>query len=293
MYEEEKTMAQLLEEVTVLRQQIAALKILEAARTQAEAALRQAKDAAETAERVKSEFIATLSHELRTPLSVVLGYTDLLLEGEFGAVTTEQQEVLRRVEQNARELLDLISALLDLSRLDAGRLPVEFKEVGIPELLKVVERETQGLLNQSRVALVWQVEGNLPPVRTDAGKLKMVIKNLIGNALKFTKEGSIIVGTQRHAEGIEIRVADTGIGIPKEALPVIFEPFQQLDPSSAQGTGLGLHIVKRLLELLGGTITVNSEVGRGSTFCVWVPTQEGPPSPAGDPLQLPTVVRTL
>ncbi|MBI3301237.1 MAG: hypothetical protein HYZ72_04055 [Deltaproteobacteria bacterium] len=199
MQERGKTKAQLLAEVTALRQQIATLQIRESERAHAEAELRKAKDAAETADRTKSEFVATVSHEVRTPLSVI-----------------------------PRELLDLISAVLDLSRLEAGRLPVEIREVGVPELLKAIEGETQGWRNQSPVAFVWQAGRNLPPIRTDAGKLKMVIKNLIGNAMKFTEEGSITVGTQGHAGGIEIRVADTGIGIPKEALPIIFEPFRRL-----------------------------------------------------------------
>jgi signal transduction histidine kinase len=271
MHEAEKAMARLLDEVIALRQQVASLQLFATERVRAEAEMRKAKEAAETADRAKTEFIATLSHELRTPLSIILGYIELLLDEGFGELPVKQRDVLDRVQQNSRQLLELISGLLDLSRLEAGRLPIEFIEVGVPELLRTIERETLGLRHQTNLNFIWQIDETLPPVCTDPAKLKVVIKNLIGNAVKFTKQGSITVETQLHAGGVEIRVADTGIGIPKESLPEIFEPFQQLDATRGQGTGLGLHIVKRLLALLGGSITVESEVGRGSTFCVWVP----------------------
>ena len=131
-------------------------------RKQEEEKLREAKEAAEAAARAKSEFLATMSHELRTPLNVILGYDDLLLEGEFGSLTTEQLRPLRRVNENARELLDLICAVLDASRLEAGRLPVEIKEVHVPDLLEEIKAETQGLQEQSGLAFVWQVADNLP-----------------------------------------------------------------------------------------------------------------------------------
>ena len=237
-----------------------------------EEALRQSKEEAEAANRAKSEFLAATSHELRTPLTVILGYTSLLLEQTFGRLEAEQADPLRRIDRNAQELLDLITAVLDLSRLEAGRLPVEVREVQVPEWLEELKAETQGVWERSSLEFVWQVEGALPPIHTDPGKLKVVVKNLIGNAVKFTKAGSITVAAQGQKGGVEINVTDTGIGIPQEALALIFEPFRQVDSSGQQrGTGLGLHIVKRLLEMLGGTVTVESEGGRGSTFRVWVP----------------------
>jgi two-component system, NarL family, sensor histidine kinase FusK len=245
---------------------------------QAEAALIRAKEVAEAADRTKSEFLATMSHELRTPLYVILGYTEVFLDGGVGSLSAEQVEILQRIDRNARVLFELISMLLDLNRLEAGRLPVETTEVRVPELLAEVRAETQGLCEQSGLACVWRVEEPLPALYTDPGKLKVVIKNLITNAVKFTKKGGIRVGAQAQGEGVAISVSDTGIGIPAEAHAFIFESFRQVDSSTTRpysGSGLGLYIVKRLLELLGGTIVVESEVGRGSTFRVWVPTVRG------------------
>lgn len=245
--------------------------------------LRQAKDDAEAANRAKSEFLATMSHELRTPLGVIIGYTSLLLEGTCGPLTAEQADFLRRVDTSARELLDLISAFMDVSRLEAGQLPLEVRDVYVPALLEQIKAETQGLQEQSGLVFVWQADDGLPLLHTDPGKLKTVLKNLIGNAVKFTERGSITVAAHGRSGGVEMRVTDTGRGIPQEALTLIFEPFRQLEgvqPRRYGGTGLGLHIVKRLLELLGGAIEVDSVVGQGSTFCVWMLANPPPAPPA-------------
>jgi signal transduction histidine kinase len=250
---------------------------------QAEAALVRAKEAAEAAERVKSEFLATMSHELRTPLNVILGYTDMLMEGGAGELPPPQRDILQRIDRNSRVLFELISMVLDLNRLEAGRLPVNRKEVLMADLLAEIRIEMQGLCDQSGLSWVWEVEAELPPLQTDPGKLKVIVKNLLSNAVKFTKEGRITVTAAARGDGVEISVADTGIGIGAEAQAFIFEPFRQVDSSERRpysGSGLGLHIVKRLLEVLGGSITVESAVGWGSTFRVWVPRrQEG----AGQP----------
>lgn len=243
-------------------------------RKQAEEAFRQAKDAAEAANRTQSEFLATMSHELFTLLGIILGYTYLMLEGVFGPLTAAQADILWRVKRHALELHELIVALLDLSRLEAERLPLETTEVDIPTLLEEIKAETQELCEWSGLRFRWTVEANLALIHTDPRKLKVVIKNLLRNAVKFTGEGSITVDAHAHRDGVEISILDTGIELPEKALSLIFEPFHHTQHSTTdqyEGMGLRLHIVKRLLDLLSGTVTVESKGGHGSTFRVWVP----------------------
>ncbi len=272
-------------EKTWIEEDIALLKMLGEIfataldRQHTEGELLKAKERAEAANHAKDEFLATMSHELRTPLNVILGYTDLLLEEAFGSLSEEQAHPLRRIDSNAREFLDLISAVLDVSRLEAGRLPVVVKEVQLPIVLKELEAETREAYQRSGLHFQWEMGEGVAPIRTDPEKLKVVLRNLIGNAVKFTPQGDITVKAYPQRGGVEVRVSDTGIGIPPEAVAVIFEPFHQVESAATRqygGAGLGLHIVKRLLELLGGTVVVESEVGRGSTFRVWVP-EETPP----------------
>ena len=243
-------------------------------RKRAEEAVRRAKEAAEAADRIKSEFLATMSHELRTPLHVILGYTDMLLDGAVGDLPSQQMDIVRRIERNSRVLFDLINMVLDLNRLETGGLPVEVRSVQAAVLFAEVQAELQGLCDQSGLACLWRVAPGLPPFHTDPGKLKVVLKNLVSNAVKFTEEGGITVAAEEQQGGIEFSVTDTGIGIPAEAQAYIFELFRQGDGARARahgGSGLGLHIVRRLLEVLGGRIRVESVVGQGSTFRVWLP----------------------
>ena len=228
----------------------------------------------ERANRLKSDFLAAMSHELRTPLSVIMGYVDIMLdEGEHN-LTADQRRFLQRVDGSARELFELITATLDVSRLEAGRMPLEIREVPIPALLKEIEAETRELQAPSGPRWRWRVAGGLPALHTDRMKLKIVLKNLLNNASKFTEKGSITVDARSRDQGIEFCVTDTGVGIAPEVLPYIFEMFRQGDSSTTRqygGVGLGLYIVHRLLELLGGSVTVESQVGRGTTFRVWAP----------------------
>ena len=234
----------------------------------------------ERANRLKYDFVATMSHELRTPLNVIMGYSDLLLEGEFGALGQEPLEILRRIDSSARQLLELINATLDLSRLDAGKLVLERKEVSLAELIGTVGAETREH-EKPDVAVAWHVAPRLPALHTDPLKLKVVIKNLVANAIKFTDHGDVTVRAARRAGGVEIAVSDTGIGIPPETQAFIFEPFRQAESAMTRrygGVGLGLYIARRLVDLLGGTISVESAAGQGSTFRVWLP--GGGPAPA-------------
>ncbi len=234
---------------------------------------------AESANRLKSDFLATMSHELRTPLHIIMGYTDLLLEGEFGRLTAEQMDTIWRVERSARELFELISATLDVSRLEAGRLPVESQEVVVADLFAELKRELPAGREKSGVRVSWRVAPQLPVLRTDRTKLKVIIKNLLSNAVKFTEAGSISVKARPRKGGVEVCVTDTGIGMTPEALEIIFEPFRQLEgylTRHYEGVGLGLYIVRQFVGLVQGRIDVTSEVGRGSTFRVWLPLELPP-----------------
>ena len=245
-------------------------------RKRTEERLRYAKEAAEQANRAKSDFLSLLNHELRTPLSVILGYIDLFLEGSFGSPSEDQRVILHRLHANTCNVLDLISDGLSLNRLEAGHLVVEHAEVRIPELLQAIEMETHGVRELSGLRFIWQVEDGLPLLFSDQGKLKVVIKNLLNNAIKFTQAGEITIGARSREGGVEIYVTDTGVGIPLDQQSEIFEAFRQGSTANVRGlsgVGLGLHIVKRFLDLLGGTITVESEVGKGSTFRVQLPRQ--------------------
>jgi signal transduction histidine kinase/CheY-like chemotaxis protein len=223
---------------------------------------------------LKSDFLATMSHELRTPLNVIIGYNDLLIEGAYGELGAEEAEPLRRMGKSARQLLDLINATLDLGRLEAGQLPVEPREFGLADLLAELDADTQELQAKPGLRFQWAVGPDLPRLHTDPMKLKVVLKNLIANAAKFTERGMVTVAARNQDDGVEISVADTGIGISPEAQAYIFEPFRQVDGSTTRrygGVGLGLYIVRRLLELLGGRVWVESDTGHGSTFKVWLP----------------------
>jgi signal transduction histidine kinase len=227
------------------------------------------------ANRLKSDFLATVSHEFRTPLNVILGYCDLLLEGAFGGMAAEQVDNLDRIRSNARQLLDLITATLDVTRLDGGKSPLQLRPVQVWELVEEIDEDTRDVRERKPdVHMSWNVPTNLPVLVTDHAKVKVILKNLIGNAVKFTPQGSVTVGVQQVDGGLEFAVADTGIGVPRDVQQAIFEPFQQANGAivdSYGGVGLGLYIVRRLAELLGGRVSLESEEGQGSTFRVWLP----------------------
>ena len=231
----------------------------------------------ERANRLKQDFVGTMSHELRTPLNVILGYNELMREGAFGELSLDQVNILERMNRSATQLLDLINSTLDLSRMQSQNVLVSLTTVNVHELFAELETEFHPLHKNPSVILEWHIEPELPPLRTDPVKLRMILKNLIGNALKFTNEGVVSITASTHGNGVEFFVRDTGIGIPSEAHAFIFKPFRQVDGSMTRqygGVGLGLYIVRQLLELLGGAVSLESDIGKGSLFRVWVPNRE-------------------
>src|SRR6266446_2068308 len=233
----------------------------------------------EAANRHKSEFLANMSHELRTPLNAVLGFSDILLERMFGAINEKQEEYLRDIRESGAHLLSLINDILDLSKIEAGRMELEVTAFDLPEavsnaLILVRERATRRELTLNVV-----IDAGVATVRADERKIKQVLLNLLSNAIKFTPEGGRITVHAAPGNGcVEVSVTDTGIGIAPEDQGVIFEEFRQVGSSAAkqEGTGLGLALCRKFIELHGGTIWVSSEVGKGSAFSFALPvTREG------------------
>ncbi len=255
----------------------------------AKQALQSSKEAAESANRAKSEFLANMSHELRTPLNSVIGFANILLKNKPGNLRAEDLSFLERIGVNGKHLLGLINQILDLSKIEARKVELELTLASLPTLVQEIIDQFEGQLRGREIQLVAELPQPMAPLETDAGKLKQVIINLIGNALKFTERGSVTVRIEvapQSRQPKRIEVIDTGIGIPPDRLAAVFEAFQQADSSTARkygGTGLGLTISKALCELMGYQIAVSSEVGKGTTFSVELlaaPKPKAPPAEA-------------
>lgn len=242
---------------------------------QSEAQLRQDRNIAETANRLKSEFLANMSHELRTPLNGVIGLSELLLEGEIGDVNEVQQEYIRDILDCGKHLLRLINDILDLSKIESGKMTLSQEEFTFDQVWSEVDPVVRQLARTKQINV--HVESDLANtvLVLDKQKIKQVLFNLVSNAVKFTPEqGAVMILVHHVGDTFTLQVRDTGIGIRQEDMPKLFQEFQQLDSQSNrkyQGTGLGLNLTKKLVELHGGTITVESTLGSGSTFTVALP----------------------
>jgi signal transduction histidine kinase len=228
----------------------------------------------ELASQHKSQFLANMSHELRTPLNAVLGYAELLLDGIYGDLPDKARGVLERVQSNGKHLLGLINDVLDLSKIEAGQLKLSLDAYALQGVVQTVVAATESLANAKRLKLKATIAEGLPTGVGDERRLAQVLLNLVGNAIKFTDEGSIEISARAKDGNFDIAVTDTGAGIAPEDQARIFEEFQQVDNTSTRkkgGTGLGLAISRRIVALHGGALTVESEVGRGSTFRVTLP----------------------
>ena len=241
----------------------------------------QAVEEMRKADQLKSQFLANMSHELRTPLNSIIGFSRVILKGIDGPITDLQRQDLNAIFNSGQHLLSLINDILDLSKIEAGKMELMFEDdVNISEIIQSILPTVRGLIKDKPIELMVDLDPNVPLVRADPTKIRQILLNLLSNAAKFTEKGSITVQTEVKRENsheeVLIKVIDTGIGIAQEDQSKLFEPFSQVDASPTRktgGTGLGLSISRYLVEMHGGRIGVNSELGKGSTFYFSIPVQ--------------------
>jgi signal transduction histidine kinase/CheY-like chemotaxis protein len=242
----------------------------------------------EAASRHKSEFLANMSHELRTPLNAIIGFTRLVMRRSKEVLPAKQYENLEKINLSADQLLLLINDVLDLSKVEAGKMDVRPVSFQLESMIDICLRTVEPMIKPEQIQLAKELEPDLPQLVTDQDKLKQIVMNLLSNAIKFTETGTITVRARRYGDRVSLAVTDPGIGIPEDARELIFEEFRQVDSSSTRrhgGTGLGLSISRHFARLLGGDITVQSRLGRGSTFTLSIPIryEHEPSAPAEAP----------
>lgn len=239
----------------------------------------------ERANRLKSEFLASMSHELRTPINALIGYTSIMLDRIYGDLTDKQTEGLERMQAAAQHLLALINDILDLARIEAGRMPLNLSKVMLSTIISEINSQVEPMFNAKGLRYSSTIPDKAVELYTDKTKVKQIILNLVSNAIKFTPSGSVTLKASAGADTISIEVIDTGIGIREKDIGKVWDNFRQVDQSMTRefgGTGLGLSIIKRLTQSLGGSVYLKSQYGRGSTFIVNLPiitssTPEQPP----------------
>jgi signal transduction histidine kinase len=247
--------------------------------------LDHARQAAEAANLAKSRFLANMSHELRTPLNAILGYSELLAEEAEGRGLADMGDDLARIRRAGAHLLALISDILDLTKIEAGKLEFHAQpivlEALIADVVNVIEPDVARRGNHLTVKIEGASEGRSGVIRGDPLKIRQILLNILNNAAKFTERGEIALRVRRGLSSVRFEIADTGIGMHPEQMATIFEPFTQADTSPSRrfgGAGLGLTICRRLCELMGGRIHVESEPGQGTTFTVELPTGDDAPT---------------